>query len=104
LWNYYPPPFAHRDVVLYRSRKEEPQPQSVTYTFTGAQGKMPPQEKKERIKSLRLEWRFTSNGNETRIELEFYQDPGGRIPKWLVNRGTLIAVFNSLKRFQRLVR
>lgn len=57
-----------------------------------------------RVTKMKGSWQLTPQKNGVTVAYEMNVDPGGSIPKWLVNTMAVDMPFNTLKNLQRLVK
>ncbi len=94
-------PVLDRDVVDLRIRTQDPKTKMLSYHISEASPEMYPYQKSVvRMPYLRVLWQFTPK-SETTVELDYQiqADPGGKIPKWLVNRLSTDIPIDTLSQF-----
>lgn len=98
-----PFPFSDRDVVLKMTKK----PQSdgrVIYQIENAADAIEERDKFVRIPRAGGRWELESKGNSaTLVTYQFYADPGGNVPSWLVNMFIVQGPYNSFKQMRELL-
>ena len=97
-------PVSDRDVVTYRIRKQDPQTKAVSYTFSEVPGLYPLQKDRVRMLFIRTLWRFTPREDgKVEVYYQVHLDPGGKIPKWVVNQLSVDVPFYTLERFRKFL-
>lgn len=82
----FPLPFSDRDMVVHYVMKQDPQTKQVTSVSKSAYSMVPEKEGIVRIKTIETKWTYTPLPNGMiRLEYQLKSDPGGSIPKWLIN-------------------
>lgn len=100
-----PWPVADRDAVIVSKRTQNPSNKRVEIKLSNNPTQVPKVKGKVRIENLKGRWLFTPiNKNEVDIVYEMSIDPGGNIPKWVVNSMTVDLPFNTLKNLKRISR
>lgn len=97
---------SDRDVVLdVKATIDLPQ-KSLTLNFVNAtHAKMPPVDGAVRMPNLKGYWKLVYKGpNRTEVTYQVQADPGGALPKWLVNWASKGIPFNTLKRLREQVK
>lgn len=95
-----PWPFTDRDVVM-RMRKEEQSDGSIKYFLQSTPDAYPRDDDFMRIEDAEGLWFVKPVGPEkTEVIYEFYADPGGNVPNWLVNMFIVQGPFNSFVRMR----
>lgn len=98
-----PWPVADRDAVIVSNRTQNPANKRVEIILSAVPLKIPKVKGKVRIENLKGRWLFTPvNNNQVDIEYEMSIDPGGNIPKWVVNAMVVDLPFNTLKNMRKL--
>ncbi len=95
-------PVHDRDIVDYRIRKQDPNTKVLTYHISETSENLYPEQKDVvRMPYLRVLWQFTPKENGmVEIDYQIHADPGGRIPKWLVNRLSMDIPVHTLNQFE----
>jgi ribosome-associated toxin RatA of RatAB toxin-antitoxin module len=66
---------------------------------------MQPQQGLVRIKNMTGKWQLTPvENNKVKVVYEMNIDPGGKIPKWLVNAMLVDIPFNTLQKLRSIVK
>lgn len=98
-----PWPFNDRDVVLKMTK----QPKSngkVVYLIENAPEAYPKQKDFERIPRAGGKWELKSMGDEQcEVSYQFYADPGGNVPNWLVKMFIVQGPYNSFVKMKELL-
>ncbi|MBI1978137.1 MAG: hypothetical protein HYS55_05240, partial [Candidatus Omnitrophica bacterium] len=86
---------------------QDPLTQVLTYRISEASPDLYPYPKQKnvvRMPYLRVLWQFTPKEDGlVEIDYQIHADPGGRIPKWLVNRLSLDIPVHTLNRFEKML-
>ncbi len=95
-------PVHDRDIVDYRIRKQDPNTKVLTYRISETSEDLYPEQKDVvRMPYLRILWQFTPKaGGTVEIDYQIHADPGGKVPKWLVNRLSMDIPIHTLNRFE----
>lgn len=97
-----PWPFDDRDIVL-KMRKEK-NGSELVYRIENAPDAYPEDEDYVRIPTAGGYWQVTEvDGNKCELVYQFYADPGGSIPKWLVNMFIVQGPYNSFTRMKEVL-
>ena len=93
-----------RDVILESKITPIPSQKKIIVNFSNsAQNLVPLVEDTVRIPKLKGHWSFEALGLEkTQIFYQVESDPGGLIPKWLVNLANKRLPFNTIKKMRTL--
>jgi len=98
-----PWPFSDRDVVL-RMRKETQPDGSLKYALESAPNAYPRDNDFVRIEEAGGFWVVRPAGpNQTEIIYEFYAEPGGNVPNWLVNMFIVQGPYNSFVQMKEVL-
>jgi len=98
-----PWPVTERDSVILSKRTQNPSNKRVEITLNSKPAQVPLVEGKVRIKNLKGRWVFTPiNNNEVDVMYEMSVDPGGNIPKWVVNAMTVDLPYYTLKNLSKI--
>lgn len=82
----FPLPFSDRDMVVHYVMKQDPHTKQVTSVSKSAYSMVPEKDGIVRIKTIETKWTYTPLPNGMiRLEYQLKSDPGGSIPKWLIN-------------------
>jgi len=94
----------NRDVILQSKIETLPLEKKIVVLFNNSLIKLvPEQEDAVRIPKLKGHWTFQAISlNKTKVFYEVESDPGGLIPKWLVNLANKRLPFNTLKKLRDL--
>lgn len=79
-----PAGFKNRDIVLDNKIISKTSKQ-IKIGLKSAPNSYPIQKKFIRIKKANGFWLLTKNGNKTTVSYQFYSDPEGNFPTWLIN-------------------
>jgi len=97
-----PWPVADRDAVLIGTRSSFGQ--SVQITLESKPDMVSPVDGKVRIEKISGNWTLTPEGEDkVKVSYEMNIDPGGDIPKWIVNSMTVDLPFHTLSKLRALV-
>ena len=101
LYIYYttdiPWPLSDRDVLIY-SKKAISDNGTVTYAMKGIPEYFKESDDYTRIKVVKGIWEFTPvNENQIKIVFQFYGDPDGWIPNWLINLFIVTGPYGTLE-------
>lgn len=82
----FPMPFSDRDMVVHYVMKQDPHTKQVTSVSKSAYNMIPEKDGIVRIKTIETKWTYTPlSSGMIRLEYQLKSDPGGSIPKWLIN-------------------
>lgn len=82
----FPLPFSDRDAIVHYVMKQDPHTKQVISVSKSAHQQIPEKNGVVRIKVIESKWVYTPlPGGMVRLEYQLKSDPGGSIPKWLVN-------------------
>lgn len=86
MYTDFPFPFADRDMIVHYVMKQDPRTRQVTSVSRSAYNAAPEKDGVVRIKTIETKWTYTPLPNGmVRLEYQLKSDPGGSIPKWLIN-------------------
>lgn len=98
-----PFPFSDRDIVLKMTK----QPQSdgrMVYQIENAATSIEERKNFVRIPRAGGRWELESKGESaTLVTYQFYADPGGNVPNWLVNMFIVQGPYNSFRQMKELL-
>lgn len=98
-----PFPFSDRDVVL-KMTKQHQADGSMVFQIENAADAIEERDKFVRIPRAGGLWELEPNGDaETLVTYQFYADPGGNVPNWLVNMFIVQGPYNSFKQMKELL-
>jgi hypothetical protein len=98
-----PWPIADRDLVM-KMVKEKKADGSVKYTRISAPDKFPVDSDFMRIQEAGGEWLLEPVGEQqSKLTYQFYADPGGSLPAWLVNSFIVQGPFNTFSNLKKRV-
>ncbi len=98
-----PWPFHDRDIVLRMKRQSETDNRLV-YVLNNAPNAYPEQKNFVRIPKAGGRWELSSAGDaQCEVVYQFYADPGGNIPKWLVKMFIVQGPYNSFVRMKEML-
>lgn len=98
-----PWPFNDRDVVL-KMTKLSTADGGVVYQVENAPDAYPIVDDFERIPRAGGKWELRPKGeDQCAVTYEFYADPGGNVPKWLVNMFIVQGPYNSFVRMKEIL-
>lgn len=82
----FPWPLSDRDFVAQSVLSQDPETKIVEIHSTGLPDQLEEKKGAVRIKTLKLYWKFTPlPKGKVQIDYELLSDPGGMLPKWLIN-------------------
>lgn len=97
-----PWPISDRDVALF-SRKTISDNGTVTYSMVCTPEYLKESEEFLRIKIARGVWKFTPVKNDQiQILFQFYGDPGGMLPDWIINLFLVSGPYGTLQNMKNL--
>jgi len=98
-----PWPFNDRDVVLKMTKRQHSGGE-VEYLIENAPDAYPKQDDFERIPRAGGKWKLKSLGDgKCEVLYQFYADPGGNVPNWLVKMFIVQGPYNSFVRMKELL-
>lgn len=98
-----PWPFNDRDIVLQMTRKDKTDG-GVLFEIENAADAYPENDDFVRIPNAGGKWEITPLGdNRCEVNYEFYADPAGNVPKWLVNMFVVQGPYNSFERMREIL-
>lgn len=100
IYNYqvtdFPWPVSDRDLICNFKVSQDSITKIVSFTKTGIPEYMPEKTPYVRIRDFQSKYRLVRLPNDSvTVELEMRVDPGGDIPKWLINVNIVMAPFKS---------
>ena len=99
-----PWPVKDRDVVIHSRLNQNPQSKQVIISLNGEPKTAKQQVGLVRIQKMQGRWVLTPQGkNSVTVAYEMSVDPGGNIPKWLVNTLSVDIPFYTLSNLRKLV-
>lgn len=99
-----PWPLKDRDNIIHTTMKEDSKTGAVTFTLTTEPHFIPEKESVVRMKSFEGSWKLTPQKNHLiQIEHIAHADPGGAIPKWLINAAIVENPYHSLLNLRKLL-
>lgn len=97
-----PWPVNDRDIVLYSNKLWNAD--TVTYNLYSKPDYITAKEGYVRIRKAQGSWRFYRlNKNMVNVTFQFYADPGGNIPDWIINMFIVDGPYNSLINLRKKV-
>uniref|UniRef100_A0A8D0E8P0 Phosphatidylcholine transfer protein n=1 Tax=Salvator merianae TaxID=96440 RepID=A0A8D0E8P0_SALMN len=101
----FPFPLANRDYVFIRERQDLEVDGKKIYVILSKSinaVKVPEKPGIVRVKNYKQSVAFESDGmNGCKVFMSYFDDPGGKLPSWLINWATKTGVPNFLKDMQR---
>lgn len=98
-----PWPIADRDLVM-KMVKVKKNDGSISYKRISAPDKFPIDKDFMRIQAAGGEWLLEPLGeNQAKLTYQFYADPGGSVPAWLVNSFIVQGPFNTFTNLKKRV-
>jgi hypothetical protein len=97
-----PWPITDRDAVVY-SEKVKSADGTITYNLMSKPDYV--EEKKDfiRIKNAKGMWQFAPQGNKVEVTYQFYGDPAGTIPDWLINLFIVDGPYTTMLNLKKIV-
>ncbi len=93
----FPWPFSDRDMIL-KETKERKSDGTITYVSQSVPDFIPEKDDYERMKVAKGMWKLSPlSENRTQVFYQFYGDPAGSIPNWLVNLFIVDGPYKTLK-------
>jgi hypothetical protein len=82
----FPLPFSDRDMIVHYVMRQDTHTKQVTSISKSVYNSIPEKDGIIRIKTIETKWTYTPLPNGmVRLEYQLKSDPGGSIPKWLIN-------------------
>jgi len=98
-----PWPVVDRDAIIISKRSQNPSTKQVQIQMTTNPKQVPSVKGKVRIQNIKGRWIITpSNNNEVEVVYQMSIDPGGNIPKWIVNAMTFDLPFHALRNLKKI--
>lgn len=98
-----PWPVADRDSIIISKRTQNPNTKKVKIQMSTNPKQVPLVKGKVRIQNLKGQWLINPiNENELEVIYEMSIDPGGNIPKWIVNAMTFDLPFHALRNLKKI--
>lgn len=97
-----PWPIKDRDIVIYQ-RKYVGEDGSIRYTMEPKPDFIPLNDDFVRINNSFGSWRLIPMGNQVKVIHQFYGDPEGNIPAWIVNLFIIEGPYNTFINLRELV-
>jgi regulatory protein YycH of two-component signal transduction system YycFG len=98
-----PWPITDRDLVM-KMVKEKNKNGSIKYIRTNAPDKFPLDKDFMRIQEAGGEWLLEPlSEHQSKLTYQFYADPGGSLPAWLVNSFIVQGPYNTFSNLKKLV-
>jgi len=92
-----PWPVTDRDTIVHSVLKQNKKTRQVDIQLTSKPDLLPSKPGMVRIQSMSGHWQLKPQSNGTQVIYEMQVDPGGNIPKWLVNALAVDIPFYTLK-------
>ena len=100
-----PWPVADRDAIVHSQLTQNKSSKEVLIKLSASQKHMPPQQGLVRIKNMTGKWQLTPvEMNRVKVVYEMSVDPGGKIPKWIVNAMVVDIPFYTLQKLRAVVK
>lgn len=98
-----PFPFSDRDVVIRSTRKSDPDG-TIVFKLESTPELYPENKKMVRIREAGGHWLLSPRPDGfTDVEYEFFADPGGNLPGWLVNAFIVNGPHKTMKNLKALL-
>ncbi|HXU28176.1 MAG TPA: START domain-containing protein [Bacteroidia bacterium] len=99
-----PWPINHQDFIINVKLSQHPQTKTIIITSTNNPNYIPPYPNRTRIKELQAKWTLTPLKDGTvQAEYEFFVNPGGLIPAWLLNAAVAYGPYETMLNFKTWV-
>jgi len=99
-----PWPVKDRDTIVHSVLTQDKASRQVQINISAAPQQMPKQPGLLRITKMQGRWLLIPKKKGVMVVYEMSVDPGGNIPKWLVNTMAVDMPFNTLNNLRRLVK
>ena len=100
-----PWPVVDRDAIVHSVLMQNNTSKQVVITLGSAADMIPPKKGMVRIKNLSGKWLLTPlDSGQVNVVYEMNVDPGGNIPKWLVNALAVDLPFYTLQKLRKIVK
>jgi hypothetical protein len=100
-----PWPATDRDTVVYSLMKQNPDDKSVTIAIVGKPDYLPTQPHRLRIPMMKATWTFKPmDSGEVMIVYQTVTDPGGPLPRKLLNLSVIDLPFLTMYKFRDVVK
>jgi hypothetical protein len=100
----FPFPFSDRDAILHFTIKQDPVTKQVVSSSESAAYLIPENKGVIRVKTIETKWTFTPlSDGKVRLEYEIMSDPGGGIPKWIINLAADEAPVRSMLALKKII-
>jgi len=99
-----PWPAQGRDSIIYSVLKQDKQSKTIQITMKGVPNYIPLKAGLVRIKKMTGRWLLIPEKESVKVVYEMNVDPGGNLPKWLVNSMSVDLPFYTLKNLRSLVK
>ena len=98
-----PWPVKDRDAAIHSTKRADAESGSIVYQLTATPAELPEEPDMVRIRDMQGSWTLSPAADgKTRVVYEMRVDPGGNIPKWLVNAMVVDIPFHTLKNLRSL--
>jgi ribosome-associated toxin RatA of RatAB toxin-antitoxin module len=99
-----PWPVKNRDAIVHTVISQDKDTRAVTIKQTGKPDYIPKKKNVIRVKRIDGFWQFTpQKSGEVEIVYQVVSDPGGGIPKWLVNSSLVSQPYRTLLKMKKVV-
>lgn len=100
-----PWPAVSRDSIIYSKQKQDPKTKKITIELSSRPEALSKKKGVVRIQNLKGRWILTPTKNgQVKIVYEMNVDPGGNLPKWLVNTMSVDLPMNTLNNLRDMVK
>ena len=99
-----PWPIDHEDFIINVKLMQDEKTKAITITSTNIPNYIPPYPNRTRIKYLEGKWTLTpSKGGTVQAVYEFFVNPGGLVPAWLINTAITYGPYENMQNISQWV-
>jgi hypothetical protein len=103
--NGAPWPVSDRDAVVRNYIQQDPATLEVTITITAFPNYIPEEPGLMRVRKINGYWYFNPlTDGRVQVIYQVHNEPGGKIPSWLVNSIVITQPYHTLKNMKKMVR
>ena len=103
--NGAPWPVSDRDAVVRNVIQQDPETLEVTITITAFPDYIPEKPYLMRVRKIDGYWSFNPLTNsQVQVIYQVHNEPGGKIPSWLVNSIVITQPYHTLKNMKKRVK